>query len=369
MKIMMKCDKLKRFSIIFTILIILSISTSWAAVLRIEGSVIDIDHGRRTIKVKTGKSLETLFKYNNKTRFLSNSIKISPFSIIPGDHIKASISGRGEAESINVNGNYYAGEVIFINKDKMLTAEEKQVYFSPDVKFYVNGVKSQWKDIPTGCRIYARVDPGTELAGSVYAVDFKKQVGKSGNFSSKIWKVDIRGKKSYRKNDILKVIVKASGKKKVSMDIPGIAGRIPLKEIKPGIYGGNYKFTRNNIRRTYIVVHISDKKGYAYRICPSSINVAISGAEIIPVYPHENETIREKSPSIFVRFIPGGSLVKANSTGVIIDGKSLKSGMDRNVGFVSCKLPSLKPGKHSIKIVVSDDAGNWKSKKWYFYVR
>lgn len=362
-------DKLKKIPVVFMILFMLSISISRAAMLKIEGSVIGIDHGKRTIKVKTEKSLETTLKYNNKTRFLSYGIKISPFSIIPGDFMKASISGRGEAESITVNGNYYAGEVIFINKMKLLTAEGKQIYFSPDVKFYVNGVKSRWKDIPTGCRVYARVDPGTELAGSVYAVDFKKQVGKYGNSPSKIWKVDIKGGKSYRKNDKLNVTVKASGKKKVSMDIPGIAGGIRLKEVKPGTYRGNYKFNRNNIRRTYIVVHISDKKGHVYRVCPSSINVAISGPEIIPVYPARNQTIREKSPSIFARFILGGSLVRANSTGVIVDGKALKSGMDRNVGFVACKTPPLKPGKHSIKIVVSDEAGNWSSKKWYFYVR
>jgi len=369
---MTKCespDKLKKTFLFILILFLFSFSASWASTINIKGSVIDVDHGKRIIYVKTGKSLETKLIYDSKTRFMSRGKRISPFSVIPGDHVNARVSGAGIIGSITVNGESHAGEVVFISKEKLLTADGMQIYFFFDVKFYVNGILSGWKDIPVGCRIYTRVNPTAELAGSVYAIDFRKQVSKSGDSPPEIWKIDIPGKKLFRKNEKINVIVKARGKKKVCIDIPGIATGIPLKEVKPGTYKGSYKFNRNSIRRTYVIAHISDKKGYSCRICPLSINVAITGPRIIPVYPGKNETIRENSPSIFARFIPGGALVKASSIGVIIDGKRIKSGLDRNVGFISCKIPQLKPGKHSIKIVVSDEAGNQRSKKWYFNIK
>jgi len=367
----MRYNTYKTFILISICLLVFSTGASYAENVRFEGTVINIDHYGGIIQLRTGRALETRIHFSSKTGFLRPGGRvISPYSILPGDHLKVIVPAKtGIAKSAIVTGESFAGELLFINPVKCITSQGQQFNFSKDIKFYLNGVNTRWKNVKAGYRIFVRIDPSTGLAGSVYALNLRKQTGKSGSSSAKIWKIERSKEKSYKKTESINILVKASAGKRVSADIAGIAFGIRLKEVKPGIYRGKYRFRRTDMRRTYLVARIFDKKGVAYRVNPSSFDVAISPPTIEPVYPAPGKSIGGRLSDLFALLDSRGSLIHAAFTAVYIDGKKIKSGLDRNVRFIACPLPRLKKGKHTARIIAVDEVGNSSSRSWSFYVK
>lgn len=363
-------------SVILTLVIIILLQVfaagdCYAETLKVEGMVLGVEHSKSLITVSTGKSLITNVYYGGKTRFQGvDGGSLPLYSIMPGDHVKASILiPGGIASSVVVSGETAAGELVFINNVKLLTSDGIQVYLSKDARFYINGIETEMKDLEKGRRIFARIDPETNLAGTVYQADINKRVMKQGETKSVIKTVECFPSGSFRKDRVIKIAVTATPGKKVSADIAGIAYRIPLKEMKPGLYSGNYKFERSDVRRTYIAGRASDTNGTITRINTSAIDVAVSPPVIEPVYPLPDKTVDGAGIELFARLSSPGSLIKATSIEVFLDGKQLTSGVERNVGFVSCDLPDLKKGKKTVKVLVLDEAGNKASLLWQFDVK
>lgn len=356
-------------AIILILLPMMSVTAIGADNLRLEGTLVNPDHAGKILTIRTGKSLETKIHFTDKTRFVTpDTMTISPQSLLPGDEIQARLDQRGKAALITVNGHTFAGELLFISPEKLLTAEGRQVYFSPDTGFCINGIKTTQDKIRIGSRVFVRVNPVTNLAGSVYSVDFKNKASKEGKPSGDIWKIETPLQKAFKIKQAFNITVKASGKKKIFLDIPGIAGNIPLKEIKPGLYRGSYKFKRNDSFRTYPVIKLEDKNGLLTRVSPGAIDISVSGPEIIPAYPAPGSTVKGSPAEIFARLTSRGSLIDAAKSSAFIDGRPLQSGLEKNVSFISADLPTLKPGKHEAKVIAEDQAGNRTVKRWQFVV-
>ena len=367
---------LKTLPIILTLLILILLQTSavgisYADTLKVEGTVLGVEHSKSLFTVSTGKSLITNVYYGRKTRFQDGKgVSLPLYSIMPGDHIRALITiPGGLASSVVVSGETVSGELVFINGVKLLTSDGIQVQLSKDARFYINGIEMEMKDLEKGRRIFARIDPETNLAGMVYQADIKKRVMKQGETKTIIKTVEYFPAGSFRKGKVMKITVKASPGKKVSADIAGIAYRIPLKETKPGLYSGNYKFERTDVRRAYVIAGASDGKRTVTRINTSAVDVAVSPPIIEPVYPLPGKTVDGDGIELFVRLSSPGSLIKASSIEVFLDGKQLTSGIERNVGFVSCDLPPMKKGKRTVNVLVLDEAGNKNSLLWQFDVK
>ncbi len=366
-----KTSSIIRILSLIVLLQFFAMRISFAETLKIEGTVLGVEHSKSLITVSTGKSLITNVFYSGKTRFVNAAGGLLPlYSIMPGDHIVASIPVPvGIASSVVINGETAGGELVFISAVKFLTSDGIQVQLSKDARFYINGIETEMKDLQKGRRVFARTDPETDLAGIVYQADINKRVMKQGETKAVIKTVECFPAGSFRKGKVIKIVVTASPGKKVSADIAGAAYKIPLKETKPGVYSGSYTFTRTDIRRTYIIARASDNKGTVTRINTTAIDAAVSPPVIEPVYPLPDKTVDGDGIELFARLSSPGSLIKANSIEVFLDGKQLTSGVERNVGFVSCDLPLLKKGKRTMKVLVMDEAGNKASLLWQFTVK
>lgn len=365
----------KNFLFIFFITVVLKLLTTLpllANSITVIGTLINIDHQKGVLEISSGRSMTQSALFNDNTAFTDSSGNVvSPYSLIRGDSVELQIPTWGKAaSSIRVSGIVSAGELIFINHQKMINSDGEQFYFSPHIKFYVNGLPVQdHKEIQKGIRVFLRIDPETSLAGTLYSVDVRNHLQKRGDANIELTTVMQAPKKSYKKGDSISIEVKGTPGKKVYADIAGIAQQIPLKEKQGGLYWGTYRFTRNNARRTYLVITSEDDKGAVSRTIPTSFDAAVTGPEIIPVNPNSEGVLAGKKPEVFARFISKGSLVNASSIVIKINGRELKSGIERNIGFVTAPLPSLSPGTHKIEIWAGDEAGNITKKSWNFRVR
>jgi hypothetical protein len=122
------------------------------------------------------------------------------------------------------------------------------------------------------------------------------------------------------------------------------------------------------MRRTYILIGDAAGKG-DYSISSASIDIAITPPFIEPVNPEPDDEISGKSVEVFAKLGSQGSLVRAESAGIVVDGKPITSGIEKNVGFITGSPGDLKPGRHSVTITVQDEAGNISKKSWAFTVK
>ena len=367
-------DKMKKTTALLILILLLIFGGTEicrAQTLNIKGTVKEIDHKQYLLTILSGKSTEVKVHYDSRTKFIGNGNEtISVYSVLPGDGIDARVPQNSKTASIIiVNGKTIAGELIFINKKKILLAGGEQIYLHPETSFYINGLKANFNAIKKRRRVFLRINPATSLAGSLYQTDIVKKTISKGSIKSKIYSLEKSPEGNFRKDRVINFKVKASSKKNVSADIPGIAMNIPLKEVKPGVYAGRYIFKRNDVRRTYPVAKIIDKSGEFSRISPKSLDVAVSPPIIEIIHPVPNSQLKRGDIEVFARLKSPGTLIKAKSITVHLNGRLIQSGIEKNVGFVSCSLPRLKKGNYRVKITVADEAGNVSSGEWKFSIK
>jgi hypothetical protein len=313
--------------------------------------------------------------------FQSAGNHVSPHSVISGDRAVVSfIPGGKTIGRVEVNGHYSAGSLIFINRQKLILSCGQQIYLSENPRILLNSEKAEVQEIKTGTRVFVRVDPETGLAGTVEAIDMNlyKPAEQDKRFSYNKLSVDKvissgsvekvgAENSSFRFGEGIRVELQGTPGKSVSFDITGNASDIPLKEIRPGIYRGEYLFSRGDVRRSYLIFKMQDQQGSSYRIYPQSIDIACSPPEIIPVSPAADKTVNIRNSLVYAEFLTKGSLIDASSVQLYLNGKQVTTGLDTTVHSVRGGIETqVKPGLNTLEIRVRDEAGNSVSKKWTF---
>ena len=292
---------------------------------------------------------------------------LEPSSVMPGDRIDFSTApGRPR---VTVRGRYLAGELLVMKKDKLLTARGRQVYFSADCLFLVNGKPASSDGFARGMRVFLRVDPETGLTGTVYGVDTKK---KPENLESAPSITLIRGpvkKKAYRRGSSIAITVGGTPDCLCTVDVPGVFGGLPAREVTPGIYKADYTFTRADARGTRMIIHLAKNGRTTTRLDPAYFDVAASPPVVEAVSPEPGKKADPGSAIIFARISSPGTLVNPRATTVYLDGRPLSAGVQKNVDYVVARVPAkIRGGVHRVRVVSVDRAGNSGSASWSFIV-
>jgi hypothetical protein len=318
---------LKRIEIYIILLIgigLVSISANpaWCAdmkyvkKLKAEGTIIAWEPDKCIISIRASKNLTVTLHLDKDPTY--KGLAVSKYSIMPGDRLECEVSETRKSgrmpDTINarVDGKYFCGELLFINKNegKLITGEGRQVYFSSDTKFYYNGNDSGADKLKPGMRVFLRVDPATCLAGCIEAIDLKaadrhpELVSGSNNIADSKIPEQVREdntreesqikitslsqgskKKSFKRGDAIDVTLNATAGADAVFDVCGIARGVKFKETKPGCYKGKYVVDRGDARYSYVIVRLKNKNGKTTRICPGSIDLAVTPPEIPPVPP------------------------------------------------------------------------------------
>jgi hypothetical protein len=344
-----------------------------------EGTIISSNpiENKYTLRARGNLTLD----FPGGKSFTSGGKEVSPYSIMTGDRVKVHFSPeKRTVQKMEVMADYYAGSLLFINRQKLIISGGRQIYLADNPVFLVNGNKAQLEDIKLDTRVYLRVDPQTNLAGTVEVIDINQynrdrqdakfnfngisvsKLSSSGNPET----IDERNA-SFRCGQGMRVELRGTPGKTASLDIAGEAADIPLKEIRPGVYRGEYFFARGDVRRSYLLFRLRDRENSSYRIYPHALDIACSPPEIAPVLPAVEGIIRGENPVIYAALSSKGSMIDASSILVYLNGKQVTRGLDKTVDSVRGSFPAdIKPGNHRVRVVVQDGAGNSSARQWSF---
>ncbi|MFP4497927.1 MAG: hypothetical protein ACLFQV_06900 [Vulcanimicrobiota bacterium] len=364
---------IKQKIITFIIFItILAIGPSFA--YEVSGQVVKVDRKNKNVTIKKTEGFIT--RASSLKNLFADELKVSIESVFPGDRVK--ITGDGAGKS-TINGLYRSGELLFINPHKIILSTGDELYFSDDTVFYINGLETTGETIKPGFRVFARLNPDNYKIGTLEAVDINKEIPNLDEEQLKPTDINITGIHKWGKGaskkypdfkigESVNFVLKAPSGLNVTVDITGVARGIELKETARGIYRSTYTFTRADVKRAYIIFHISHNELSTYRIYPGSINVASTPPVIKEVFPQPGARINGQDFTLTAVFSTPASIIMPENISLYLDGQVIISGQEKTTDFLTAQIKGLKPGKHQAKLIVEDQAGNTTRKVWVFYI-
>lgn len=159
-----------------------------------------------------------------------------------------------------------------------------------------------------------------------------------------------------------------------SVDLPGVANDVALREIRPGHYEGGYTLRRvdnlNPSRPVVATLRIGE------RVVTASLAVPLvqpqadnRPPQVVNVSPREGEAIVGGPPiQISANFEDrGGSGVDPASVRIVVSGRNVTPEAQITPNSFSYRA-SLPPGRHNVDVTARDRAGNAVRRDWSFDV-
>lgn len=160
------------------------------------------------------------------------------------------------------------------------------------------------------------------------------------------------------------------------VDLPGVAGNVPLREVRPGRYEGTYTIRRADRLDPNGPVVATLRAGN--RAVTANLNHPLVVADrgepdqrapvVRDLTPREGEVVAGASTVVSGRFGDrGGSGVDPNSVRIMLSGRNVTDDADINPRSFTYRA-ALPAGRHTVDVTARDRAGNAIRRSWSFEV-
>jgi hypothetical protein len=156
-----------------------------------------------------------------------------------------------------------------------------------------------------------------------------------------------------------------------SVNLPGVANDVPLREVRPGQYEGTYVVRRRDTLDPNGQVVANLRMGdRAVRMNLAQPLVAADNRPpaITQLTPREGDTVAGPATVISGSFRDrGGAGVDPDSVRITVSGRNVTSDAQVTSDSFTYRTP-LPPGRHTVDVVARDKAGNTVRRTWSFEV-
>ncbi len=169
----------------------------------------------------------------------------------------------------------------------------------------------------------------------------------------------------------LRYLVSGTPGGEVTLEIPGVAKDVKLKEIAPGHYEGTYTIgPRDNLDafRTAVVALRAGDGTASLRSDRAYPRERDTRPPLITrLFPREGEVVRDEKVTEVRAAFEDVSGVDPGSVRIVVSGKDVTQQARISAdGFVYAS--DLPPGRHTVEVSARDNAGNAVRRAWHFNV-
>lgn len=170
----------------------------------------------------------------------------------------------------------------------------------------------------------------------------------------------------------LRFSVEAAPGARAFVDLPGIDGNVPLREVRPGIYEGSYTIRRADqlIASGAVVANLR----YGDRVVTANLAQPLVASDnrpptVMNMLPREGDRVMGGPGTVVSGSFEdrGGSGVDPASVRVMISGRNVTADTQISPEAFSFRGP-LPPGRHTVDVTARDRAGNTVRRTWSFEV-
>jgi archaellin len=268
-------------------------------------------------------------------------VEVSLGDVRPGDSVTIQLNDRGQVTTIRAQFSAITGKVDSISDGTILLDSGATAKLTDKTTVVLPGnFHGSQRDIHPGDTVTIRINPDNGAASLVRIITPKSLPANADS------QITLNTVGPLRAGDALVVGFKGQAGGKADFSIPGIQNDIPMTEVTPGTYKGQYTVQPGDtLTSRPIVVKFIRSDGSIYaKSSPAMVTIkTISGYVPQIDYPHQGEEIR--SP-IIVR-------------GISDPGATVRVMIDYRVNFRNV-LPI--DGTSDVQEVTADRGGMWQTK-------
>jgi hypothetical protein len=158
-----------------------------------------------------------------------------------------------------------------------------------------------------------------------------------------------------------------------TFEIPGVVPESAMRETEPGVYTATYTIPTGTSALTISKAAPIARLRIGNReqlIQGNSFAIDAQPPEIRALMPLDQARVNQNTPTISAVFDEGsGSGIDANSVIITVDGRNVMDQATVTSNFFTYRpAQPLSPGTHTIRVQVTDRAGNTADKSWTFNV-
>lgn len=216
-----------------------------------------------------------------------------------------------------------------------------------------------------GAVIRARVNPNTGVAGWVVVLTPAPQQP-----AVTITTAGIVNFRNFGPGDAVQVRMQGTAKGRGSFDVDGFVQDVPMREVTPGVYEGEYVFgPTDQERQSFITCKLAADGQVANFEVPGRFIVDGLAPRVVRVSPADGEEIVERRPIVSVEYRDEGAGVDFNSVVLRLDGQDVSAALELRATGCTYSVPTaLNPGLHTVDLALSDRVGNQTKTQWRFRV-
>lgn len=154
-----------------------------------------------------------------------------------------------------------------------------------------------------------------------------------------------------------------------TFDIPGVIDNVAMREVRPGVYEGNYTIRQlDNLAPSRPIVA---RLRQGDRVVTASLTQPLMADAKPPVVrnltPREGEVVMTSGPTAISASFDdtGGKGVDPKSVRILLSGRDITANSNVTSQFFSYRA-DLPPGRYTVDLTVKDLAGNAINKIWAF---
>ncbi|MFA6665328.1 MAG: hypothetical protein WCT06_02025 [Armatimonadota bacterium] len=230
--------------------------------------------------------------------------------IRPGDRVILQFMGQ-ETAGI-VRAQYFAvyGKVQSIAVNTILLNTGATLRISAETDIVLPGnITGALQDIKTGDAVVARVAPISGKTFLIKVLDGRER--QPSNSEEEGSQINLNSTGPFRAGDVLIIEFNGQPGGKASFTIPGVVANVPMTEVEPGLYRGEYSVTPGDIAiREQLTIRFRSPSGATYTRTSGPLVTIRTMAGYLPqiISPRQGEYI--SSPLVVKGIAQPGSLVR-----------------------------------------------------------
>jgi hypothetical protein len=180
----------------------------------------------------------------------------------------------------------------------------------------------------------------------------------------------VDARRGYAPGDTVKVRLLGTANGQANFDAVDIAPDVPMKEVRPGIYEGQFVVPRTREEKLCTLVgrltvgntHAENRLTQMFWIDPIA-------PAITRLAPAADSSVPTQRPTIDVRYTENGSGIDPATAKMLLDGKNVTPKLSVKTAMCGYEVPEpLAPGQHTVHFEIADHAGNKAVANWKFQV-
>lgn len=289
---------------------------------------------------------------------------------MPGDSALATVAADGIAQSVDFAYGEAEGTVAGISENNILLKDNTVYTLSPHVAVLDQaGRKIALWDVPQNAPVKLCYQPSSR---TVFQLRLTTPPQPSPTATKQtIMLIGLNGSSLVKAGDVLRVQLQGTAGGTATATLGSIFRDLPLTEVDPGVYQGEFIVRGNTNERDLRLVGNLLVNGVQAKSVGTSTRVIIDTAPptITGVSPAEGEAVSSADAVIAATFDAGaGAPINPASATLSLNGARVRGGnvtADR-LGYQAQDLPQ---GQIRAEISIEDMAGNRATRSWTFFVK